>query len=94
MNREEIKRKYAIRKFIQLLVCLIFLPALGVLSYVYLYPEEEIWIFNYDNAPLYLLLIHIFALIFTRLNWRCPSCNIFLGRKGSDGYCPKCGVEF
>jgi hypothetical protein len=31
-------------------------------------------------------------LLFSLVNWRCPSCNKYLGKGSAPTYCPKCGV--
>jgi hypothetical protein len=35
----------------------------------------------------------ISALIFSFLNWRCPSCNKYLGKTINPKFCAKCGVQ-
>ena len=35
----------------------------------------------------------ISALIFSFLNWRCPSCNKYLGKAINPKFCAKCGVQ-
>ena len=94
MNSQEVRKKYRRRKITQLVACFFVLPILGILGYVYSNPEKEIWVFNHDNARSYLIIVSIFIVIFTRLNWRCPRCNVFLGSKGSEGYCTKCNTNF
>ena len=33
------------------------------------------------------------VLIFSLLNWRCPSCNRYLGKAFNPKFCSKCGVQ-
>lgn len=33
------------------------------------------------------------TVVFSRYNWRCPSCNGYLGRSITHKFCPKCGVQ-
>ena len=33
------------------------------------------------------------AALFTFMNWRCPSCNGYLGRAMNPKFCGKCGAE-
>ena len=35
----------------------------------------------------------ISVLIFSFLNWRCPSCNKYLGKAINPKFCSKCGVQ-
>ena len=35
----------------------------------------------------------ISVLIFSLVNWRCPSCNKYLGKAINPKFCVKCGVE-
>jgi hypothetical protein len=39
------------------------------------------------------LVIIIGMLIFSFTNWRCPSCNGYLGKRISPKYCSKCGIQ-
>ena len=34
------------------------------------------------------------AIVFSFMNWRCPSCNGYLGRSLVHRVCPHCGVRF
>lgn len=35
----------------------------------------------------------VLALLFSIVNWRCPKCKTYLGRKTDPKYCSNCGVE-
>ena len=35
----------------------------------------------------------ISVLIFSLFNWRCPSCNKYLGKAINPKFCAKCGVQ-
>jgi amino acid transporter len=35
----------------------------------------------------------IAVLVFSFLNWRCPSCNKYLGKAINPKFCSKCGVQ-
>lgn len=37
--------------------------------------------------------IALAAVGFSLVNWRCPSCNVYLGRGISPRFCSKCGIE-
>lgn len=34
------------------------------------------------------------VLVFSFINWRCPSCRAYLGKGLGPKFCPKCGVKF
>jgi hypothetical protein len=36
----------------------------------------------------------ISVLVFSFLNWRCPSCDRYLGKAINPKFCSKCGVQF
>ena len=38
-------------------------------------------------------MLIIGVLIFSLLNWRCPSCNGYLGKAFNPKFCTKCGVQ-
>lgn len=33
------------------------------------------------------------AIIFSFTNWRCPSCNKYLGKEMNPKFCSKCGIK-
>lgn len=33
------------------------------------------------------------SLVLSLINWRCPACNTYLGKKISPRFCSKCGTE-
>jgi len=35
----------------------------------------------------------ISVLIFSLFNWRCPSCNQYLGKAMNPKFCSKCGIQ-
>ena len=35
----------------------------------------------------------ISVLLFSLLNWRCPSCNGYMGKAFNPKFCSKCGVQ-
>jgi rubrerythrin len=38
-------------------------------------------------------IVIVACLAFAWRNWRCPSCNGYLGKNWSPRFCPKCGVK-
>jgi len=40
------------------------------------------------------LAMIISVLIFSFINWRCPSCNKYLGKAFNPKFCSKCGTQF
>lgn len=47
-----------------------------------------------SNAGFIILFgIFVFAMVFSLSNWRCPSCNVYLGKNWSPKFCPKCGIQ-
>lgn len=39
-------------------------------------------------------VVIISVLVFSFTNWRCPSCNRYLGKAINPKFCSKCGVQF
>lgn len=48
---------------------------------------------NDDLVGIALIIFIGSALILSFLNWRCPSCNAYLGRELGINHCKKCGVQ-
>jgi len=53
-------------------------PVLG------LQPSQFIWV---------MLAFVVFALAFSLYNWRCPSCNSYLGKRINPSFCSSCGTK-
>ena len=91
LPKSEIKRRYAIRRRRQTLVGIPILVALVSIR-IWLSvtgTEEPDWL-----RPTVLLagLALLGVIVFSRLNWRCPRCNAYLGRF-SFKHCSNCGIE-
>jgi hypothetical protein len=43
-------------------------------------------------APICLVVI-LGVLVFSLINWRCPGCKGYLGKKISPRFCSKCGIQ-
>jgi hypothetical protein len=46
-----------------------------------------------DYAPKAGFAVVVALLLFSFKNWRCPSCNKYLGKGGAPVFCPKCGAQ-
>ncbi len=49
----------------------------------------------FDNKFVYFIAILIFIgiVVFSLFNWRCPSCECFLGKELRIKFCNKCGCK-
>ena len=83
-------RKLQIR---QVLMSIIVLLIFGVLFYVLYYPDTVILGLNNEQIEKISFVLLPLYVLFSAINWRCPSCNKNIGRLINPKYCTKCGVE-
>lgn len=83
---EDIREEFRRRRTRQLLI------AAPVLIVVLLFAvfEEQV---DSSILPVLFFILILGALGFSLWNWRCPSCNSYLGRSMSPRFCPKCGEQ-
>ena len=88
----QIKSDFRLRQSRQLLAIAIALLGMVILALVYKrhdlfgeFPKSTIF-------GLQLVIIAVFA-GFTAVNWRCPSCNKYLGHDINRRICKKCGAR-
>lgn len=79
MENKNIIKEFSKRKKRQILVTIIALIAVLIL-----------FSFELDSVSVFVVLG---ILIFTWTNWKCPSCNKYLGKGGNPKCCPNCGVQ-
>lgn len=39
------------------------------------------------------MVVLVGVVVFSLINWRCPSCNGYLGKSWGPRFCPKCGAK-
>ncbi len=93
MENIEIKTEFKKRKIRQIIVAVLIVPIVGILFYVRENPDALLFGLNYDQIGLVALVIIGLALIFSFINWRCPNCKKYIGKKINPNHCSHCGVE-
>ncbi|NLK72946.1 MAG: hypothetical protein GX285_08015 [Clostridiales bacterium] len=71
---------------------LIFVAIVYVVLLSYLIKFDEILGQLSRELEFAIAVILILPVVFILINWRCPKCGAFLGRKFTD-QCPKCGLK-
>ncbi|MCG8701513.1 MAG: hypothetical protein MI922_25910 [Bacteroidales bacterium] len=96
MEALEIKQKFQKRKLRQFIVSMTLLFIMAFDLFI-IQSEKDTLL---DSAKLFLLAmaggVMILGVIFSLINWRCPSCKSYLGNGGSINpkKCSNCNVEF
>jgi hypothetical protein len=90
---DEIKATFKKRKRAQLIA-----TAPAVLAFVFIGVMrrdivDDLWGIPVQYLGLACAVIIIALLIFSFLNWRCPSCSSYLGRVFNPKFCSRCGAE-
>lgn len=93
METLEIKAEFKKRKKKQFLLAIPMIPSILLVAFMQDFESQFI-----EGIPnIYLLfvalVIIIAGLIISIFNWRCPSCNKYLGKKFNPKFCSNCGVE-
>lgn len=93
MENIEIKQQFKKRKTRQLLVAIPLLPAVFIIALMD--DTGKVLISGIPN--LYLLIaagaIIVSGLIFSLINWRCPNCKKYLGKRFNPKFCASCEAE-
>jgi cell division protein FtsW (lipid II flippase) len=89
----EIKTEFKKRKIRQLIIAVLMVPVVGCLLIVSEKSDTSLFGLNHDQIGLTALAIIGLALIISFINWRCPSCKKYIGKKINPNYCSNCGVD-
>jgi hypothetical protein len=88
----EFKRQFAARRKRQLLLSVPLVVAIIAVAILGKSDRQEILgVPAAVVGPAFVVLV-LGALIFSLINWRCPACSGYLGKKISPRFCSKCGV--
>lgn len=93
MEQNEIKTEFRKRQIKQIIIAIIIVPVFGVLLYAKENPKSILLGLNYDEIELISVVIIGLVLIFSFINWRCPNCQKYIGKKINPNHCSNCGVE-
>ena len=90
-TQQEIIEHFKIIRFRQFLILLL---TLIVVVPIALLDKDGGKLFGYTGSELTMPVIcfSLVILVITRINWKCPCCNKFLGKTLNPKYCNKCGV--
>lgn len=93
-NEERIKVNYGKRRKLQIILTVPFI--IVVIAFFILVRTETTAIAGISKDILLPIIVVLMfgGLIFSFFNWRCPSCNHYLGRTFSPSFCSKCGAKF
>lgn len=88
MEENEVMMEFKRRKKKQIFAVILLLPVMFI----------DVWDTNtgQDSGELGCILRVLLILgiiIFSFKNWRCPSCNAYLGKRMSMKHCPNCGEK-
>jgi len=89
----DIKSKFKSRFRKQLAVAIILLPIILALIIGDRNGGTTILGMEAEIFGIFAIVLVIVALVFSLFNWRCPSCNKYLGREIYPKFCNKCGVQ-
>lgn len=93
MEVSKIKEEFKRRKKRQLMLAIPLIPCIFM---VVLMGDNEAQILeSITNFQLLIgaLVIIVIGLILSMINWRCPSCKSYLGKRMNPQFCSNCGVE-
>ena len=90
-QKAEYKAQFGAKRQRQIVLIVPMVAAIGVL--VFSEGKESVMGISGSTVGVIGLVLFVFGLAFSLLNWRCPSCDKYLGKGLSPKFCPKCGVE-
>lgn len=93
MEQIEIKSEFKKKKTRQFLIAIPLLPAIIVIVLTSKLGTELLNGISNLHLLIVAFVIVIIGLVFSLLNWRCPNCNSYLGKRINPKFCANCGVE-
>jgi hypothetical protein len=89
----DIRKQYETRRLRQLIVIVPVIPMILAFATA---NEETKAVLGFIPIHIYtpiLFVVLVAALVFSVVNWRCPACNTYLGKRADPKFCDKCGVR-
>jgi len=91
-DSKQIMREFRLRQSRQILAIAVALFLVIAIAVLYKRPDR-FGEFS-KNTPLAVQFVLIMAfVVFTAYNWRCPSCNKYLGKNIDRRICKQCGTK-
>lgn len=94
METNKIKSEFKKRRIRQIMATIFILPIMGMLFYASENQNSLPFGLSYDQVGIVSLVIVTVIMIFSFINWRCPSCKKYIGKKMAPNHCSNCGVKF
>ncbi len=66
-----------------------------IIFFIFINDKPDFTVFGLSFIELLYIFtaVIVAAVIFSLLNWRCPSCGKYLGKGINPAFCPKCGIQ-
>lgn len=93
MDSTEIKLEFKKRKTRQLLIGLLLIPSIFVIAFLSETETELIAGISNMSVIVGAGAVFITGIIFSFINWRCPNCKTYLGKRFNPKFCSDCGTE-
>lgn len=90
---QSVFEKFRIKRQRQITVAIIILPLVAGLVYLDWAKSDQVLGIPADSYSIMALIGVFAALAYSIYNWRCPSCNKYMGRNINPKSCPRCGVD-
>ena len=92
-NEEQVIADFQARRTRQWLLGIPLIPVIFCAMWLKSNPDTTIMGFGATTLIFISVLAVIGALVFSYFNWRCPSCNAYLGKSPNPSFCQQCGVK-
>lgn len=89
----EFKRLFALRRKRQIILAVPLIAGMLAVIFSNATDREDILGIPLEIWAAGMLVVVLGGLLFSYLNWRCPSCDRYLGRAINPRFCTDCGVE-
>lgn len=93
METNEVKIEFKKRKKRQLLIAIPLIPSIFLIAFMGEIQTEIIQGVSNLHLIIGAGVLIVLGLIFSLINWRCPSCKTYLGKRFNPKFCASCGVE-
>ena len=103
-NQEEIVKEFKVRQKRQAILAIIVFPlVIGIFIAAQFFPyelvafierlQEKFSLINLETMTYIFIALLLSLLGFSLFNWRCPSCNAYLGKNWNPKFCSNCWTK-
>jgi hypothetical protein len=93
LPQSELRAQFARRRLRQIIAVIPILAAVVLFTWLDKHPDASPGGLDPNVIAVIAFVVIFGTIIFSFFNWRCPSCNRYLGKAWNPKFCQKCGFQ-